>query len=91
MSLRQQISTFVAENFLLASDDEVSDASSLLDSGVLDSTGVMELVGFLEKQYDIPIADEDVVPENLDSIDNLVAFVKRKLVVSQPTSGAAGQ
>ena len=52
--------------------------TSLIEAGVIDSTGVLELVGFLEEEFDIRIEDEDLVPENLDSIDNIIRFVERK-------------
>jgi len=51
---------------------------SLLDNGIMDSVGVMELVAFLEGELGVEVADDELVPENLDSVDNLVAFVTRK-------------
>ena len=70
---------FIVENFLFGKNDEPLTASeSLLERGVIDSTGVLELVGFLEKTYGITIEDEELVPDNLDSIERLVAFVERK-------------
>jgi len=56
----------------------LSDSGSLLELGIIDSTGVLELVGFLEETWKISVEDDDLVPDNLDSIDNLVAFIKRK-------------
>ncbi|MCK4301296.1 MAG: acyl carrier protein, partial [candidate division Zixibacteria bacterium] len=50
--------------------DELTDSGSLLDLGIIDSTGVLELVGFLEEKFGISIEDDDLVPDNLDSIDN---------------------
>ena len=55
----------------------MSDSTSLLQAGVLDSLGVMQLVAFLQEQCDVAIADDDLVPENLESIDAIVAFVSR--------------
>jgi acyl carrier protein len=69
----------MTEAFFLGDDpSELSASQSLIDSGIIDSTGVLELVGFLEEQFDIRIEDDELVPENLDSIDNIVRFVGRK-------------
>ena len=78
----QTIREFVAENFLFRADAEISDSHSLLENGVIDSTGVLELIAFLESTYDISIADEEIVPENLDSIDNMARYLARKLPVA---------
>ena len=79
MLLEQRIRSYVVENFLLGDDGGLSSSESLFESGVLDSTGVLELVGFLEEQFEIEVANEDLVPENLDSIASIAAFVDRKL------------
>jgi acyl carrier protein len=77
--MEQTIRDFLAANFFLGDDpSQLAGSTSLIEAGVIDSTGVLELVGFLEEAFDIRIADEDLVPENLDSIDNIVGFVERK-------------
>jgi acyl carrier protein len=77
--MEQQLREFLAGNFFLGDDPSALDGStSLIEAGVIDSTGVLELVGFLEETFEIRIDDEDLVPENLDSIDNIVRFVERK-------------
>jgi acyl carrier protein len=58
---------------------DLKPGDSLLDKGVIDSTGVLELVAFLESQYAITVEDDDVIPDNLDSIENIVQFVSKKL------------
>ncbi len=73
---------FIAENFLFRADADISDDQSLLESGVIDSTGVLELIAFLESTYGISIADEEIVPENLDSIDSIASYLARKLPVA---------
>ncbi|MBK7701869.1 MAG: acyl carrier protein [bacterium] len=79
MELRQQIRGFVVENFLFGDGAPLKDDKmSLLDNGIMDSVGVMELVAFLEGDLGLGIDDQELVPENLDSIDNLVGFVTRK-------------
>jgi acyl carrier protein len=69
---------FIRENFLFGQDTALSDDDSFLGLGIIDSTGVLELVAFLEKRLDIRVADDDLVPENLDSINNLVRFIEAK-------------
>jgi acyl carrier protein len=77
--MEQKIREFLAANFFLGDDPSaLSGMTSLIEAGVIDSTGVLELVGFLEEEFGIRIADEELVPENLDSIDNIVRFVERK-------------
>lgn len=79
MDLEHDVRTFVVENFLLGDGNDLISSQSLLDAGVIDSTGVLELVSFLERTYQIRIDDEDLVPENLDSIASIAQFVQRKL------------
>jgi len=82
MDRQQQIRAYIVDNFLLGQDDGFGNAESLLGSGVIDSTGVLEVVGFLEKTFSIQLSDEDLVPENLDTIQSMAAFVGRKLAGS---------
>jgi acyl carrier protein len=70
---------FVVENFLFGQDDGFADDDSFLERGIIDSTGVLELVAFLERRFGLTIADEELVPENLDSLANLTRFVSDKL------------
>ena len=69
---------FIKQRFPLASSKELTQDLSLLDSGVVDSLGVLDLVGFIEEQFGIAAQDEDLVPENFDSIDALTRFVKER-------------
>ena len=79
MDREQQIRAYVVESFLLGQEDGLADTQSLLESGVIDSTDVLEVVGFLEKTFQIEVRDEDLVPENLDTIQSIANFVERKL------------
>ncbi len=72
------IRNFVQENFLFGREPTFSDEESFLEQGIVDSTGVLELVTFIEEEYKIAIADEELVPENLDSIANIARFVEAK-------------
>lgn len=79
LDTRNDIKTFILENFMLGRNrEELEDSVSLLDMGIIDSTGILELVEFVEKSYGVKIEDNELVPENLDSIDNLVTFIGRK-------------
>ena len=84
-----QIRSFIIENFLLGQDD-VGSHDSLLDKGVVDSTGVLEVVAFLEETFDIAVTDDEMVTENLDTIERLARFVvdKRAEKARLMTTGA---
>jgi acyl carrier protein len=85
-SIERQIREFINDNFLFGQGtDSLNRQDSFLDQGIIDSTGVLELVSFIEDRFAIKIADNELVPQNLDSIDNLVRFIERKQdVVAQP-------
>jgi acyl carrier protein len=81
--IERELSRFIVNNFLLGhADAGFNGTTSFLEQGIIDSTGVLELVSFLEQRYGIKVEDEELVPENLDSIDNLFRFVERKLHVA---------
>jgi len=73
-----EIREFVIENFLFGDDTGLTDATSFRDEGIVDSTGVLELVAFLETQFSISVEGSEYVPDNLDSIEKIAAFVVRK-------------
>jgi len=76
---KETIKTFVVENFLFGSENGLEDKTSFLEEGIIDSTGILELVTFLEEEFSITIEDEELVPENLDSINNVTAFLESKI------------
>jgi acyl carrier protein len=78
-TLAHEVRQFVIENFLFGEADGLSNSESFLDRGIIDSTGVLELVGFIETTYGIAVADEELVPANLDSVLQVASFVERKL------------
>jgi acyl carrier protein len=78
-TISQQVRSFIIENFLLGQDSEFKDNGSFLEGGVIDSTGVLQLVAFLEETYGIQVEDDEVTPENLDSVANISAYLRRKL------------
>ncbi len=76
--LEGEIRQFVVENFLFGEEDGLGNNDSLLETGTIDSTGVLELVSFLESRYAISVEDDELIPENLDSVERLARFVERK-------------
>ena len=82
-TMQGQIREFIVENFLFGDDEGLDNDTSFLENGIIDSTGILELVEFLDDTFNIQIADEELIPENLGSIDNIVEFI------SQKTSGTA--
>jgi acyl carrier protein len=77
--MKDKIRTFIVENFLFGQGEGLKDDTSFLDGGIIDSTGILELVNFLEEQFSIKVDDEELVPENLDSINNVVGYLEKKL------------
>jgi len=78
------IRAFIIDNFLFGEDPGLEASDSLLASGTVDSTGVLELILFLEETYGIAVADEDLVPENLDTIQRIADYVERKCAPVSP-------
>jgi acyl carrier protein len=75
MDIKQQVRAFITSNFYVADPSALADDASLLDQGIIDSTGVLEIIMFLEDTFGFKVADSEMVPENLDSIDNIASFV----------------
>jgi len=89
--IKDTVKAFIIDNFLFgdtsyALDDDVS----LIESGVIDSTGVLELVTYIEDQFGLEMADSDIVPANLDSLVRIAAFIEAKQAAAQPVKQAAG-
>jgi len=79
MSIKDTLRSFILENFLFTDDQAaLGDSDSFLERGIVDSTGIMEVITFIEEEYGFGVANEEMVPENLDSVDSLVAYVKAK-------------
>jgi acyl carrier protein len=90
-TLEQELRHFVVENFLFGQgNSRLSNDDSLLEQGIIDSTGVLELVSFLEQKYSIKVQDSDLHPNNLDSISKLCVFVEAKLRDGSAGAGLAG-
>ena len=89
MTIAARVREYICQNLLFGSDEHISDDASLIDAGVIDSTGVMELVSFLETEFEIEVHDRDLVPENLDSIAAITSFLMRSLAEKQQTNRSA--
>ena len=77
--IKQAVRTYVEQNFLVGSDTRIGDADSLLQLQIVDSTGFLELVNFIESSFGVKVGDDEMVPENLETIDSIDEFVRRKL------------
>lgn len=86
MGMLQTIRTFIIDNYLFGEGDKLGNEDSFMETGIIDSTGILELVRFLESTYGITVADEELIPDNLDSINKIVSFIYAK----QPASISAG-
>ncbi len=79
MTLRAELKEFILKNYLLTRDgSRLGDSESLTERGILDSTGALELVMHLQERYGIEVVDEELHPDNLDSVEKIAAFVERK-------------
>lgn len=79
MEVKEQIKKYIAENFLFSSNGfDMDEDESFLEAGVVDSLGVVELVSFVEETYNFEVPDDDIVPDNFDSVDNLAAYISRR-------------
>jgi acyl carrier protein len=73
-----EIRQFLVDNFLFGEEKPIRLDESLLDAGLVDSTGILELISHIEARYQIKVQDDELIPENLDTISNLCAFLKKK-------------
>ena len=79
MSVEQKIRDYILDNYLFTDDQSaLSNQDSFLDKGIIDSTGIMEVIFFLEEEFGVQVEDEEMVPENLDSVKNIVSYIERK-------------
>ena len=80
MTIEENIRNFIVENFIFEpGQGNFDNTQSFLETGIIDSTGILELVSFIEEHYGIKIEDEELIPDNLDSISNVVRFINKKL------------
>ena len=83
--IKKNIKEFIVENFLFGEEENLNGKTSFMDNAIIDSTGILELVDYLENDFKITISDDELLPENLDSIDNIVNFLEKKMVAAKAT------
>ena len=76
--IKAKLREFIKNNFLLGNDATLKDDDSFMGKGIVDSTGILEVVSFVEETFNFKIADEELLPDNLDSINNLITYIKTK-------------
>ena len=78
MEYINEIRNYIVDNFLFGDGKDLEKDTSFLENGILDSTGIMELVAFVEKSFEIKVEDEELLPENFDTISAIAEYLKRK-------------
>ena len=86
-AIQQRLRKFVTETFLFGDGADLKDDDSFIEKGIIDSTGILQVVDFVEQEFGFQVREEDLLPENLDSIDQLTTFIQRELV-RMPATGA---
>ena len=76
--VKNKIRTFIIDNYLFGDDSGLEESTSFLDEGIVDSTGILELIEYISEEFGITVEDDELIPENLDSINNVSAFIGRK-------------
>ena len=77
-NVKQQVRKFILDNFMMGDDADIPDDVSFMDNHIIDSTGFLELILFVEESFNIQVTDSEMVPENLDSLNNIERYVQRK-------------
>lgn len=88
MTITEELRQFVNDNFLFGQGiEDLTDDDSFLEKGIIDSTGVLQLVGYIEETYGVRLEDEELIPENLDSLSRVAAFLAKKTASSPKAAG----
>jgi acyl carrier protein len=82
MTIQERVRRFVLEYFYVSDATELTDEISLIDSGIVDSTGMLEIILFLESEYGFHVEDHETIPENLETISRIAAYVEQKRVAA---------
>ena len=83
MDYSSKVREFIVENFLFGDGELLKEDTSFFESGIIDSTGILELIGFLEETYSIAIQDDELVPENFDNLKRIAQYLGKKLGVKE--------
>ena len=84
MAVLETVKAYIVENFLFGDDRRIGPDTEFLENGILDSTGVLELVGFLEEKFGIRVEDDEVVPNNMNSLEKITLYISKKTDKIQP-------
>ena len=84
MDVLETVKAYVVENFLFGDDSRIGPDTEFLENGILDSTGVLELVGFLEEKFGIRVEDNELVPDNMNSLEKITLYISKKIGKTQP-------
>jgi acyl carrier protein len=84
MDILDTVKAFVVENFLFGDDSRIGPDTEFLENGIFDSTGVLELVGFLEEKFGIRVEDDELVPDNMNSLEKIARYISKKTAKNQP-------
>jgi len=76
--IKTRVRQFVTTTFYVLDPSQLTDTLSFLDSGIVDSTGVLEIIGFLQSEFGVNVEDHEILPENLDSVEQLSVYIERK-------------
>ena len=79
MAYMETVRSFIVDNFLFGDGAQLTEDSSFLEDGIVDSTGILELITFLEETFRITVEDDEMVPENMDSVNRIVSYLEKKL------------
>ena len=77
-NIKEQVRQFILDNFVMSGTIELPDDASFMDRHIIDSTGFLELISYIEETFGIQVVDEEMVPENLDSLENIERYVRQK-------------
>jgi acyl carrier protein len=79
MSVEQKVKEYIMDNFLFTDDESsLNNSDSFMEKGIVDSTGMLEIIYYLEDEFAIKVEDDEMIPENLDSVNNIAAFLNKK-------------
>lgn len=78
--IKRKTREFVVDNFLFGDDNGLQESTSFLQEGIIDSTGILELVNFIEEEFHIQVQDDELIPENLDSLEKVTHFLEKKTI-----------
>jgi acyl carrier protein len=83
MTKTTDLRMFIVDNFLFGEDDQITDQTPLVESGIVDSTGILEIIGFIETTYRVAVKDDEVIPDNFSNLASMDAYLQEKLRTPQ--------